>query len=232
MSETAGLTITNSTAMIDPIEVVEWQRSPIARPPEPSSTASISSWCDGTTQHSVMSGRCRHRGALLADGRVDGANLICGVHGWDYRMDTGVSSYDTSDRLRRFRSIVADGSVFIDRAELADYRRVEGLSLDGPVDEYEHHYRNAHGNTAEEPFVADIHELALHGLERIGHHGPVAAMGVERTSLPSWDASAVRHRPTGPLPAARRRGGRHRRRDRRQRRPGRCTSTSRSSSAT
>ena len=38
---------------------------------------------------SVMYGRCAHRGALMADGRVDGHNLICGVHGWDYRLDTG-----------------------------------------------------------------------------------------------------------------------------------------------
>ena len=29
----------------------------------------------------VFEGRCPHRGALLADGRVEGANLICGVHG-------------------------------------------------------------------------------------------------------------------------------------------------------
>ena len=29
----------------------------------------------------VFGGRCPHRGALLADGGVEGANLICGVHG-------------------------------------------------------------------------------------------------------------------------------------------------------
>ena len=102
-------------------------------------------------------------------------------------MDTGVSSYDTTDRLRRFRSRVDEGGVYVDRVELAEFRQVEGLMLRGPVDEYEHHYRNVHADTVEEPFVAGIHELALHGLDRVGHHGPVAAMGVERTSLPSWD---------------------------------------------
>ena len=40
---------------------------------------------------SVLYGRCLHRGALMADGRIEGHNLICGVHGWDYRYDTGVS---------------------------------------------------------------------------------------------------------------------------------------------
>ena len=41
--------------------------------------------------HSVFSGRCQHRGALLVDGRVVGDDLVCGLHGWDYRLDTGVS---------------------------------------------------------------------------------------------------------------------------------------------
>ncbi len=39
---------------------------------------------------SVLYGRCLHRGALMSDGHVEGHNLICGVHGWDYRYDTGV----------------------------------------------------------------------------------------------------------------------------------------------
>ena len=34
---------------------------------------------------SVLYGRCAHRGALMSDGFVDGDNLICGLHGWDYR---------------------------------------------------------------------------------------------------------------------------------------------------
>ncbi len=188
MQEASGLTISKPAALIDPVKVIDWDQLGDRQP--------AAAFVDGVDlvvvrwddQHSVLSGRCRHRRALLADGRVDGPNLICGVHGWDYRMDTGVSSYDTSDRLRHFHSTVTDGAVYVDRVEIADYRKVEGLSLDGPVDEYEHHYRNAHADTDEEPFVAAIHELALHGLDRVGHHGPVAAMGVERTSLPSWDA--------------------------------------------
>jgi glutamate synthase domain-containing protein 2/CDGSH-type Zn-finger protein len=41
--------------------------------------------------------------------------------------------------------------------------------------------------TPEEPSVAFIHELAEHGLSKLGHHGPMAAMGVPRVELPSWD---------------------------------------------
>ncbi|MCG8586806.1 MAG: glutamate synthase-related protein [Pirellulales bacterium] len=42
-------------------------------------------------------------------------------------------------------------------------------------------------NTAEEPTVELIHALARDGLEKIGHHGPMDAMGVPRPSLPQWD---------------------------------------------
>jgi len=42
-------------------------------------------------------------------------------------------------------------------------------------------------NTAEEPIVELIHTLARDGLEKTGHHGPLAAMGVPRPTLPKWD---------------------------------------------
>jgi len=45
---------------------------------------------------SVLYGRCAHRGALMADSYVEGNTLICGVHAWDYRLDTGVSEYSNS----------------------------------------------------------------------------------------------------------------------------------------
>jgi methylamine---glutamate N-methyltransferase subunit C len=43
------------------------------------------------------------------------------------------------------------------------------------------------GGPPEEPHNAYIQELARHGLERTGAHGPMAAMGVPRDQLPSWD---------------------------------------------
>ncbi len=41
--------------------------------------------------------------------------------------------------------------------------------------------------TAEEPTVALIHQLAEEGLSKLGHHGPMTAMGVPRHTLPHWD---------------------------------------------
>jgi len=42
-------------------------------------------------------------------------------------------------------------------------------------------------DTAEEPTLEWIHALARDGLKKTGHHGPMAAMGVPKTSLPQWD---------------------------------------------
>ena len=35
-------------------------------------------------QVSVLYGRCAHRGALMSDGRIEGGNIVCGLHDWDY----------------------------------------------------------------------------------------------------------------------------------------------------
>jgi len=45
--------------------------------------------------------------------------------------------------------------------------------------------------TPEEPAVAFIHDLAKNGLKTMGHHGPMAAMGVPRSQLPEWDGIQI-----------------------------------------
>ena len=67
---------------------------------------------------SVLYGRCLHRGALLADGEIRGEDLICGVHGWDYRFRTGVSAYTNTERLEKFSHWIEDGVVFVDADEI------------------------------------------------------------------------------------------------------------------
>ena len=70
---------------------------------------------------SVLYGRCAHRGALMADGHVDGENLICGLHGWDYRLDSGVSEYNNSEVLPGFKAWVEDDGIFVDADEVASW---------------------------------------------------------------------------------------------------------------
>ena len=135
-------------------------------------------------QVSVLEGRCPHRGALLADGHVDGPNIICGVHNWDFRFDTGVSEYNNEEVLHLFPSQVIDGRVTISAADIKAFKSQHPPAFDR--DSYQGAYQATHPDPAE-PHVDLIRELASHGLDRLGHHGPMAAMGVSRDQLPLWD---------------------------------------------
>lgn len=133
---------------------------------------------------SVLYGRCLHRGALLGDGHIDGHNLICGVHGWDYRYDTGVSEYNNSEVLNKFYSKIEGGIVWVDEDEINQYL------YDNPQpfnrDEYLGAYADTHVEDTE-PYTTYIKELAQNGLKNYGHHGPSEAMGVDRNTLPKWE---------------------------------------------
>jgi len=133
---------------------------------------------------SVLYGRCLHRGALLSDGHVDGENLICGLHNWDYRYDTGVSAYDNKEALHKFESKISGGKVYVDQNDVEAWAREHPQPFDR--DEYQGLYADTHP-AAEEPFVGLIQGYAKDGLSKTGHHGVVGAMGVPRDQLPSWD---------------------------------------------
>ena len=135
-------------------------------------------------QISVLYGRCHHRGALLADGYIEGENLICGVHYWDYRYDTGISEYLNSERLAKFSAWIEDDIVYVDEDEIQEWEKHNPQPY--RRDEYQGTYQDIHG-TQEEPYVAEIQELASNGLSNVGHHGQTAAMGVLRKDLPNWD---------------------------------------------
>lgn len=132
---------------------------------------------------SVLYGRCQHRGALMADGHVDKQNLICGVHNWDYRLDTGVSEYNNAERLHKFSATVENGTVYVDAGEILEWRKDHPQPYDR--DAYQGPYQDIHG-TGVEPHVKFIQSLASKGRKGLGKHGPVAAMGVASTELPSW----------------------------------------------
>ncbi len=133
---------------------------------------------------SVLYGRCLHRGALLADGTVMGEDLLCGVHGWDYRIESGVSAYNNNEVLEKFTSIVEGDDLLVDGGEIRSFASRHPQPYD--PDTYQGYYDDPH-LVPEEPFVAYIHELAANGLTKTGPHGPMGAMGVPRDQLPSWD---------------------------------------------
>ncbi|MGF1563290.1 MAG: glutamate synthase-related protein [Geminicoccaceae bacterium] len=134
---------------------------------------------------SVMYGRCLHRGALMSDGHVRGNNLICGLHDWDYRLDTGVSEYANDEKLMKFTSWIEDGAVWVDADEINAWAKDNPQPFDREA--YLGLYADTSHGTAEEPHNGLIQHYAAHGLSKTGHHGQVASMGVPRDELPSWD---------------------------------------------
>ena len=137
---------------------------------------------------SVLYGRCLHRGAHLADGTVKGEDLICGVHGWDYRYKTGVSAYTNEEVLNKFTHWIEDGAVWVDEDEVRQWELAHPQPYDRGA--YQGAYQDPHG-TADEPFNLWIHEMAENGLKNVGPHGRMDAMGVERDRLPSWSSIQI-----------------------------------------
>lgn len=137
---------------------------------------------------SVLYGRCLHRGARMADGTVRGDDIICGVHGWDYRFRTGISAYNPSERLATFSAWIEDDQVMVDVDEILLWEKDNPQAYDRNA--YQGAYQDLHG-TPEEPHVAEIKQLATDGLSKVGHHGPVTSMGVPHDQLPKWDSIQV-----------------------------------------
>jgi len=133
---------------------------------------------------SVLYGRCLHRGALKADGIVEGEIIICGVHGWDYRYDTGVSEYNNKEVLHKFTAYVEQDRLLVDLDEIEAYVSENPQPFNR--ENYLGQYADTHPEETE-PYTGYISELAKNGLKNIGHHGFTEAMGVDRNTLPRWE---------------------------------------------
>ena len=117
---------------------------------------------------SVLYGRCLHRGALLADGAIVGDDLVCGVHQWDYRYDTGVSAYNNEEALQKFTAWVdveAD-AVYVDETE------IRAWEIDNPQaydrEQYLGLYADLHGGPEEPRRRSTSSPLARNGLKEVG----------------------------------------------------------------
>jgi nitrite reductase/ring-hydroxylating ferredoxin subunit len=85
----------------------------------------------GDTAH-VLHGRCSHRGALMSGGCLEGRDLVCKAHGWDFRVDTGESAQIEGERLARFDATVdlAADAVIVDEAQIAEWARTHPQAFD------------------------------------------------------------------------------------------------------
>ena len=130
----------------------------------------------------ALYGRCLHRGALMSDGYIDGKNIICGLHGWDFRLDTGVSAYDNSEALEKFDTLIEDDILYVDEDQIDAYLEEHPQPFDREA--YLGQYADTNPQDTE-PYNGYIRNLSKNGLK--SHHGPSASMGVDRNTLPKWE---------------------------------------------
>ena len=113
---------------------------------------------------SVLYGRCAHRGALMSDGHIDGDNIICGLHGWDYVFHTGVSAYNNAERLAKFSSWIEGDDLLVDADEITAWTKEHPQPYDRSA--YQGAFQDPHGEPAEPhrgALMADGHIAATNG---------------------------------------------------------------------
>ncbi len=72
--------------------------------------------------------RCPHKGGPLSQGIVFGSSVACPLHNWSIGLDDGCAQGPDTGCTPRFAVQVVDGSVQLDRDELATL----GLGLPAP----------------------------------------------------------------------------------------------------
>ena len=118
----------------------------------------------------VLENRCPHRGGQLGDGRLEGDDIICPLHGYDYDLETGISRYSTDERVAAFPVRVYRDEIQID----AD--AVMALPQ-GHDDGYLDRWARRH----------DTRESTYEYLSGLASGPPVSAMRTNRELRPSWD---------------------------------------------
>lgn len=74
--------------------------------------------CNHEGDFYALNNRCPHRGGQLGDGHLQGADLICPLHGWDFDVRTGISRYNTLDRVVTYPVTVLEGKVFLNARDI------------------------------------------------------------------------------------------------------------------
>lgn len=128
-------------------------------------------------QFGALNHFCAHQGGPLGEGKIKckGKNdcyLTCPWHGYEFHPLTGKGPEGFED--------------FVDAFKVEE--RKDGIYVELPADMAAEQAKLPEARPMpEEPTVQRIHEMARHGLEKVGHHGEMVAMGVPRPTLPQWD---------------------------------------------
>ena len=119
----------------------------------------------------ALDNTCVHRGGQLGDGRMDGPNVICPLHSWDYDVRTGISRYNAHEKVAIYPVLVEGERVLIDADSVPPKPRFQSEYL-------------GQWTRRNDPLEHEMHDI--HGYSK-GRHEFVEPMGSERRDYPSFD---------------------------------------------
>ena len=119
----------------------------------------------------ALDNRCVHRDGQLGDGHMDGANVICPLHQWDYDVRTGVSRYSSDEKVAVYPARANGDRVEIDADAVPPKPRFKS--------EYLGLWARRH-----DPLESEMHDI--HAYSR-GRHEIVEPMGSEKRNYPGFD---------------------------------------------
>lgn len=70
--------------------------------------------CNVNGTFHALDGVCPHRGGPLGEGAINGENVVCPWHAWEFNCSSGENDYNPSICLARFSLEVRGQDVFID----------------------------------------------------------------------------------------------------------------------
>ncbi len=94
----------------------------------------------------ALDNKCPHRGGQLGDGQMQGPNVICPLHGWDFDVRTGVSRYDYRDKVTTYPLRRRNGHIEIDVTAVPALPERSGYLVrwERRVDDLEQEMRTVH----------------------------------------------------------------------------------------
>ncbi|OIP30970.1 MAG: hypothetical protein AUK47_23650 [Deltaproteobacteria bacterium CG2_30_63_29] len=77
----------------------------------------------------TLYGRCPHRQALLSHALLEGSQIVCPHHGWDFNLASGASEGVPGASVHRFESRVSEGFLWLDHAALEAWRAANPVAF-------------------------------------------------------------------------------------------------------
>ncbi len=125
-------------------------------------------------EYYALDNKCPHLGGQLCDGRLklDRGEVVCGLHNWDFDLETGVSAYNPENRLETFNVDIRDDGIYVEVSE--PDKSVQSADYLGP-------WRRR------EDEVEDRMDMVQHMADGwVGPHGYTEPMRTARQE-PLWD---------------------------------------------